>query len=83
MVGIPSDVKTQRTKMRQKAVETIAPQTATNVVIGTWNLRAFGGLSKTWQATGKDSPNRRSHPMLRCLCAARSSARHNRTPVLA
>jgi endonuclease/exonuclease/phosphatase family metal-dependent hydrolase len=58
MVGIPSDVKTQRTRIRQKAAETIAPQTTTNVVIGTWNLRAFGGLSKTWQATGKDSPKR-------------------------
>ena len=29
-----------------------------NLLIGTWNLRAFGGLTKSWQARPADSPKR-------------------------
>jgi len=29
-----------------------------NLLIGTWNLRAFGGLTKRWQAEAKDTPKR-------------------------
>lgn len=58
MAGMPPDVTAQRKKLRQALAKTIAPQTENNLIIGTWNLRAFGGLSKTWQATSKDSPKR-------------------------
>jgi hypothetical protein len=30
----------------------------TNLLIATWNLRAFGGLTNKWTSTGTDSPKR-------------------------
>ena len=29
-----------------------------NLLVGSWNLRAFGGLTKKWQSGGGDSPKR-------------------------
>lgn len=58
MASIPSDVVTQRNRMREAVTASIAPQKQNNLIIGTWNLRAFGGLSRTWQATSTDSPKR-------------------------
>ena len=58
MASVPPDVVTQRTALRSAVAGTIPPQTDTNLVIGTWNLRAFGGLSPTWQASSGDSPKR-------------------------
>jgi endonuclease/exonuclease/phosphatase family metal-dependent hydrolase len=35
-----------------------AKKVGKNLLIGTWNLRAFGGLTKRWAAEAKDSPKR-------------------------
>lgn len=37
-----------------------------NLLIATWNLRAFGNLTKKWKAAEKDSPKRDFHA-LRCI----------------
>lgn len=37
---------------------TVPAATAGNLLIGSWNLRAFGNLSRTWQAKSTDSPKR-------------------------
>lgn len=37
-----------------------------NLLIGTWNLRHFGGLTSKWQAGPNDSPKRDLHA-LRCI----------------
>ena len=37
-----------------------------NLLIATWNLRAFGGLTEKWQAAQNDSPKRDLHA-LRCI----------------
>jgi endonuclease/exonuclease/phosphatase family metal-dependent hydrolase len=37
-----------------------------NLLIATWNLRAFGDLTEKWKAEGKDSPKRDLHA-LRCI----------------
>jgi hypothetical protein len=44
------------------AVSGIVPaHTPGNLVIGSWNLRAFGDLTRKWDAVGKDSPKRDWH----------------------
>ncbi|NNC13762.1 endonuclease/exonuclease/phosphatase family protein [Planctomonas sp. JC2975] len=44
------------------AVGAVVPaRTASNLVIGSWNLRAFGDLTAKWAAEGKDSPKRDWH----------------------
>jgi endonuclease/exonuclease/phosphatase family metal-dependent hydrolase len=58
MPGIPRDVATQRTNVADAVAAVITAQKRNNLIIGTWNLRAFGGLSQTWQATQGDSPKR-------------------------
>jgi exonuclease III len=34
-----------------------------NLLIGTWNIRAFGGLAKRWDSTAADSPRRDWHAL--------------------
>lgn len=34
-----------------------------NILIGTWNIRAFGGLTEKWMATDNDSPKRDLHSL--------------------
>ncbi len=36
-------------------------KSATNLLIGTWNLRAFGGLTPKWESAGGDTPKRDWH----------------------
>lgn len=35
-----------------------------NILIGTWNIRAFGGLTEKWEAGDNDSPKRDLHSIL-------------------
>ncbi|HVP40529.1 MAG TPA: endonuclease/exonuclease/phosphatase family protein [Candidatus Krumholzibacteriaceae bacterium] len=37
-----------------------------NLLIATWNIRAFGGLTESWKAEEKDNPKRDFHA-LRCI----------------
>lgn len=41
-----------------EALELIPAKSASNLLIATWNLREFGGLTESWAATEKDSPKR-------------------------
>jgi endonuclease/exonuclease/phosphatase family metal-dependent hydrolase len=43
-----------------------------NLLIGTWNLRAFGGLTDKWRAEEKDSPKR---DLFDVLCIAEIASR--------
>ncbi|GAA1115566.1 hypothetical protein GCM10009582_11150 [Arthrobacter flavus] len=49
----------------------IPSKTATNLLIGTWNLRAFGGLTRSWESTRGDSPKRNWHAVA-CIAAVSS-----------
>lgn len=39
-----------------------------NVLIATWNIRSFGGLTEKWEADEKDTPKRDLHSIL-CIAA--------------
>ncbi len=42
----------------------ISKKTDSNILIATWNIRAFGRLTSKWEATSKDSPKRDLHSLL-------------------
>jgi len=55
----PADVAAEAARLRA-AVDAVVPakQHDRNLLIGTWNLRAFGDLTKSWQSRRGDSPKR-------------------------
>jgi endonuclease/exonuclease/phosphatase family metal-dependent hydrolase len=54
----PANVAQELTAMRSAAHGVVPAKTPDNLLIATWNLRAFGGLTKSWQARASDSPKR-------------------------
>ncbi len=54
----PATVEAQVAALRSAASATIPPRTPDNLLVGTWNLRAFGSVSPTWKATATSSPKR-------------------------
>ncbi|WP_280346081.1 endonuclease/exonuclease/phosphatase family protein [Nocardia abscessus] len=54
----PVDVQQQASELGAAVAATIPAAAPSNLLIGSWNLRMFGNLSRTWQATSTDSPKR-------------------------
>ena len=40
------------------ALETVVPAKGANIIVGTWNLRAFSDLTKDWVTPAGGSPKR-------------------------
>ena len=55
----PADVATALEKLRD-GLDQVVPEKALdrNLLIATWNLRAFGGLTEAWRSGEHDSPKR-------------------------
>jgi endonuclease/exonuclease/phosphatase family metal-dependent hydrolase len=64
----PAALTTDLGRIRASLDATIPAKSASNLVIGTWNVRAFGGLTGKWQSGAKDSPRRDWHA-LACIAA--------------
>ena len=60
----------QEIEQFNKALDGLVPskQLDRNVLIGTWNLRAFGGLTEKWEASERDTPKRDLHSIL-CIAS--------------
>jgi hypothetical protein len=54
----PAEVARERAAVRRAVQGVVPTKTSDNLLVGTWNLRAFGGLTKSWQARAADSPKR-------------------------
>ncbi|MBL4561348.1 MAG: hypothetical protein JKX79_10235 [Labilibaculum sp.] len=50
--------------LRQQLDTRISKKTDANILIATWNIRAFGRLTAKWEAEPKDSPCRDLHSLL-------------------
>jgi len=61
----PKKVASELSKLR-KALDDEIPskQLDYNILVATWNLRAFGGLTEKWLSGEKDSPKRNLHSLL-------------------
>jgi endonuclease/exonuclease/phosphatase family metal-dependent hydrolase len=59
-VGIPPAAVGERLRAVDAALDEVLPvkQLDRNLLVGTWNLRAFAGLTKNWRTGRDDSPKR-------------------------
>ena len=55
---MPPDVAESLISFRSALTEAVPPKGPRDVLIATWNLRAFGNLTAKWHAEPKDSPKR-------------------------
>lgn len=63
----PPDVAADLARLRQALDATIPPRVADNLLIATWNLRAFGSLTRKWHSGANDTPRR---DLASALCIA-------------
>lgn len=55
----PADVLAEQVKLAAAVAQAVpGKQLNKNLLLATWNLRAFGGLTKDWQSREGDSPKR-------------------------
>lgn len=68
VTDIPPAKINEELKILREALDSTIPSKALdkNLLISTWNIRAFGGLTEKWQAEPGDSPKRDLHA-LRCI----------------
>lgn len=68
VTDLPSQRIVKELKTMQDALDCSIPSKALdkNLLIATWNLRAFGDLTEKWEAESGDSPKRDLHA-LRCI----------------
>lgn len=57
----PAEVTKELTRLRAELDKVVPVKTASNLLVGTWNLRAFGALTEAWTAGAKDTPKRDWH----------------------
>ena len=69
---MPPDVAESLTAFRASLAEVIPPKDPSNLLIATWNLRAFGDLTAKWLAEPGDSPKRDWYSV---ACIAQVAAR--------
>ena len=63
----PANIQAELVALRKALDDQIPPKTPDrNLLIATWNLRAFGDLTEKWETSEKDSPKRNLHA-LRCI----------------
>lgn len=55
---MPADVRAEVDGLRSVVRQVVTRRTPDNLLIGSWNLRAFGGVSDTWEARDSDTPKR-------------------------
>ena len=63
----PENIKKELEGLKHALDVEVPPKTPDrNILIATWNLRAFGDLTEKWESSEKDSPKRNLHA-LRCI----------------
>lgn len=59
MTDMPADVRDRIAAFAEAITASPIPKkSASNALIATWNLRAFGGVTPKWHSAAKDSPKR-------------------------
>jgi len=60
----PQPIIDELNLLRQDLDQKISLKRDTNLLIATWNIRAFGQLTEEWEASATDSPKRDLHSLL-------------------
>jgi exonuclease III len=58
MPDVPAPIAAEISALRKAVRAVVPPKRAKNLLIGSWNLRAFGDLTQKWSAAAGDSPKR-------------------------
>ncbi|MFD3401551.1 endonuclease/exonuclease/phosphatase family protein [Kribbella sp. NPDC058693] len=66
--AIPADAAADLDRIKAALKLVIPEKTIDNLLIGSWNIRAFGGLAPRWNSVEGDSPRRDWHA-LACIAA--------------
>lgn len=61
--GAPADTKAELTALRRQLTRDIPRRTDRNLLVATWNIREFGGLTDKWRSTSRDTPKRDLHSL--------------------
>ncbi|MDF1546377.1 MAG: endonuclease/exonuclease/phosphatase family protein [Bacteroidales bacterium] len=65
IIDTPPKLVTDEIKALRKLLKkSISKKTTDNLLIATWNIRAFGDLTEKWEAGPNDSPTRDLHSLL-------------------
>ena len=64
----PADVRRDLQRLSKALDAQIPTKDESNLLIATWNLRAFGGLTAKWQSAAGDTPKRDQHAVA-CIAA--------------
>ncbi|GAA2226854.1 hypothetical protein GCM10010413_22740 [Promicromonospora sukumoe] len=75
---VPGAVTDDVERVRAALADQLPAKAADNLLVGTWNLRAFGGLTYKWRSTQHDTPRRDWHAL---ACIAEVVARFDVTAV--
>jgi hypothetical protein len=59
----PPATKIELTALRRQITRDIPKKTDRNLLIATWNIREFGGLTDKWRTTENDKPKRDLHSL--------------------
>jgi hypothetical protein len=59
----PAATKAELTRLRRQLTRDVPRKTDRNLLVATWNIREFGGLTDKWRSTASDSPKRDLHSL--------------------
>jgi hypothetical protein len=60
----PEDTRQELTRLRRQLTRDIPRKGDQNLLVATWNIREFGGLTGKWRASSADTPKRDLHSLL-------------------
>jgi endonuclease/exonuclease/phosphatase family metal-dependent hydrolase len=60
----PADTRAERGRLRTQLTREIPRKGDRDLLVATWNIREFGGLTPKWRATASDSPKRDLHSLV-------------------
>lgn len=63
LAGPPPEVSADLARLRSALDEQVPAKGADNLLVGTWNIRAFADVTRKWRAGPHDSPKRDWHAM--------------------
>ena len=59
----PAATRAELTALRRQLTREVPKKTDDNLLVATWNIREFGGLTDKWRSTSTDSPKRDLHSL--------------------
>jgi len=63
----PAHIQAELEELKADLIKSIPSKSEENILIATWNIRAFGKLTSKWEAIGKDSPKRDIQSLLNII----------------